>query len=131
MLRVPSVENLLKLLCEEGLIILLESSPKIPTNVQRMVVHVDSKPTAPILTYLRSMLTGGWVGEVSVEVTSVDVVRVLNGGNVGAYMQSCVAQFMRPFMFDGSIKGFCWKERGVRREKYVVDVARVALRVSI
>ena len=130
MLRVPSVENLLKLLCEEGLIIPLESSPKIPTKVQRMVVQVDSKPAAPILAYLRSMLRGGWAGEVSAEVTPVDVVRVLNGGDVGAYMQSCVAQFMRPFMFDGSIKGFCWKERGIRREKYVVDIARVALRVS-
>jgi hypothetical protein len=77
------------------------------------------------------MLKTEWDGLETVEVTAAEVVRGLNGGDVGVYRRSCVSQFMRPFLFDGSVEGYFWKETGgIHCEKYVVHVKRVMLRLD-
>ena len=129
LLRVPSVDRLVKLLCDEGLLRQITSSASVTgPNVQRMVVREGCKPTSCIKEYFKKMLKcGGWAGKDVVEVSAVDVVQVLNGGDVGVYRRSCVSQFMRPFLFDGSVEGYFWKgDGGVHCEKYVVHVARIA-----
>ena len=123
-LKVPSVKKLLKLLCDEGFI---APSPSAILSVKRMVVSEDSVPVASIVKYFKGMLSNEWGnGAQSAEVTAADVVRALNGGSVGAYRKSCVSQFMRPFLFDGSVEGYSWREGALQHEKYVVHVERVA-----
>ena len=129
-LKVTSVEKLLKLLCDEGLIVLVESSSQSP-KLKRMNVQGECAPPKNfIVEYLRKMLRGDWADEESVEVTAQDVVRVLNGGDVGTYRQSCVREFLKPFIADGSIEGFTWMEGAIQREKYVIHVARVVSKIN-
>ena len=131
LLRVPSVERLVKLLCDEKLIRQITSSATGP-DLQRMVVQEGSKPAACIKEYFEKMLKGEWAGKDVVDVSATDVVRVLNGGDVGVYRRSCVSQFMRPFLFDGSVEGYFWKgSGGIQCEKYIVHVARVAEKFEI
>ena len=130
-LKVPSVKKLLKLLCDEGFIVQTLSSTPATPSVKRMEVSGDSAPVASIVKYFRSMLSNEWSkGIKTAEVTAVDVVRTLNGGDVGTYRRSCVSQFMRPFLFDGSVEGYSWREGALHHEKYVVHVERVARRVN-
>lgn len=76
--------------------------------------------------YFQQMMLKEWVGKEVVEVSATDVVRVLNGGEVGVYRRSCVAQFMRPYLFDGSVEGYSWKGAGgAHCEKFIVHVARL------
>jgi hypothetical protein len=127
-LRVASVDKLLKLLCDENLIAPVESSVPMPT-LNRMTVQGQCAPPKPfIVEFLRKMIRGGW--DDTVEITALDVIKVLNGGDVGTYRQSCVREFLKPFISDGSIEGFTWMEGAIQREKYVVHVARVALRLE-
>ena len=133
MMRVPSVDRLLELLCSEGLIVVRTSSSsslrRAPV-VKRMTVVENCNPVASITKYFQRMLGREWVGLTTVEVTAADVVRVLNGGEVGAYKRSCVSQFMRPFLFDGSVEGYSWLEGAVYLEKYIVHVESVSKRLS-
>ena len=143
MLRVPSVERLLELLCSEGLIVvsgMMMTKLSVvqpvavvtPTTVvvKRMTVLENCTPVASILGYFKRMLGREWVGIPTVEVTAIDVVKALNGGDVGAYRRSCVSQFMRPFLFDGSVEGYSWKEGCVHLEKYIINVESVSIRVA-
>jgi hypothetical protein len=128
LLRVPSVERLVRLLCDEGLLRQVTSSGDSPNApLQRMVVRERCTPVMCIKEYFRRMLQGDeWAGKEVVEVSATDVVRVLNGGEVGAYRRSCVAQFMRPYLFDGSVEGYSWKGAGgTHCEKFIVHVARL------
>jgi hypothetical protein len=129
LLRIASVERLVKLLCNEGLI---AQSPVVSSRpVKRMTVQEECVPVPSILSYFKTMLDKEWRDSATVEVTAAEVVRVLNGGDVGAYRKSCVSQFMRPFLFDGSVEGYFWRDTGgIRCEKYVVHVSRVVLRVN-
>ena len=138
MLKVPSVERLLELLCSEGLIVVVgmmmmstQSAAAAPAVVvvRRMTVLENCTPVASMLRYFQTMLRREWVGITKVEVTAIDVVKALNGGDVGAYRRSCVSQFMRPFLFDGSVEGYSWKEGCVHFEKYIIDVERIASHV--
>ena len=132
MIRVRSVAKLLELLCREGLIVRVISSAPPPPTVRRMQVTEDSVVRTPIVTYFRTMLeNAAWKNMEVAEVTDSDVVKVLNGGEVGAYRRSCVAQFMRPFMFDGSVEGYSWKEGSIHCEKYVVHIRLVAGKLGI
>jgi hypothetical protein len=126
LLRVPSVERLVKLLCDEGLLRQVTSSGDSQNApLQRMVVREGCKPVMCIKGYFQQMLQE-WVGKEVVEVSATDVVRVLNGGEVGVYRRSCVAQFMRPYLFDGSVEGYSWKGAGgTHCEKFIVHVARL------
>ena len=100
--------------------------------VKRMEVSEDSVPVASIVKFFQGMLATEWNNDTieTAEVTAADVVRGLNGGSVGAYRKSCVSQFMRPFLFDGSVEGYSWREGAHHLEKYVVHVKRVAGRVN-
>lgn len=132
MLRVPSVERLMALLCDEGLI--APSAPRFSAmveGVKRMTVLEDSTPVACIVRYFQDKIEKEWAGAETVEVSAIDIVRALNGGDVGVYRRSCVPQFMRPFIFDGSVEAFFWREAGTRHEKYIINVARVAHRLKI
>ena len=129
-LNVPSVDRLLKLLCDEGLISQVTSRQQQQTPaLKRMVVREQTAPVSAIIGFFKQML-GEWADKDTVEVTAADVVRVLNGGDVGVYRKSCVSQFMRPFLFDGSVEGYTWKEGPVHHEKYLVHVPLVALKVA-
>ena len=131
MLKVPSVERLLELLCSEDLVVVQTSSPfRTAPVVKRMTVLEHCNPVALMTKYFQLMLGKEWVGFTTVEVTAVDVVKVLNGGEVGAYKRSCVSQFMRPFLFDGSVEGYSWKEGAVYLEKYIVHVELVSKRLA-
>jgi hypothetical protein len=127
LLRVPSVERLVKLLCDEGLLRQVTSSGDSQNApLQRMVVREGCKPVMCIKGYFQQMMLKEWVGKEVVEVSATDVVRVLNGGEVGVYRRSCVAQFMRPYLFDGSVEGYSWKGAGgTHCEKFIVHVARL------
>ena len=126
LLRVPCLDRLLQLLCEDGLIHPLEPSLCSPA-LKRMTVQGDRSPAkAFILEYFSTKIQTDWMGQDLVEVSAADVVRALNGGEVGTYRQSCVRQFLKPFIADGSIEGLCWMEGAIQREKYVVHIARVA-----
>ena len=137
-LRVPSVEKLLRLLCREGLIItVVASSP--PPSIQRMTVAEDCTPVSSIVKYFQDLLaskegssSSSWGDAETVETTATDIVKVLNGGGegMGVYRRSCVSQFMRPFIFDGSVEAYFWWENGTRNEKYVIHVAQVAKRIA-
>ena len=125
-LNVPSVDRLVKLLCNEGLISHVTSSNHQQAAVlKRMVVRERTTPVSAITKFFKQMLDG-WAEKDTVEVTAFDVVRVLNGGDVGVYKRSCVSQFMRPFLFDGSVEGYTWREGAIHHEKYVVHVQLVA-----
>jgi hypothetical protein len=129
LLRIVSVEKLVGLLCSEGLI--TKSSASTSQPLGRMTVQVECNPVPSILNYFKTMLKTEWDGVETVEVTAAEVVRGLNGGDVGVYRRSCVSQFMRPFLFDGSVEGYFWKETGgIHCEKYVVHVKRVMLRLD-
>jgi hypothetical protein len=129
LLRVPSVERLVRLLCEEGLLRQVTSSSSSSGDappLQRMVVRERCTPVKCIQEYLKRMLDEEWAGKEVVEVSATDVVRGLNGGEVGVYRRSCVAQFMRPYLFDGSVEGYSWKGAGgAHCEKFIVHVARL------
>ena len=130
--KVSSVKKLVKLLCDEGFIVqTIAATPATPL-VKRMEVSEDSVPVASIVKFFRGMLATEWNNDTieTAEVTAADVVRALNGGSVGAYRKSCVSQFMRPFLFDGSVEGYSWREGALHLEKYVVHVKRVAGRVN-
>jgi hypothetical protein len=134
LLKVPCVEKLVKLLCDEGLLrqITTSSATGSDQNLQRMVVREDCKPVSCIQAYFKKMIQGDWAGKDVVEVSATDVVRELNGGDAGVYRRSCVSQFMRPFMFDGSVEGYFWKGcGGAHCEKYIVHVTRVAERCEM
>jgi hypothetical protein len=91
-----------------------------------MVVRERCTPVKCIQEYLKRMLQEEWAGKEVVEVSATDVVRGLNGGEVGVYRRSCVAQFMRPYLFDGSVEGYSWKGAGgAHCEKFIVHVARL------
>ncbi len=140
-LRIPSVERLLGLLSKEGLITTARRSAGGDTIVtttasssviQRMTVKEDCAPVASIVKYFQDMLLKReWIGVETAEVTATDIVKALNGGSdVGVYRRSCVSQFMRPFIFDGSVEAYFWRESGgAPHEKYVIHVARVAQRL--
>ena len=130
-LKIPSVDRLLELLCTEGLIVVVQTSQsKLLPVVKRMTVLDNCTPVASIINYFRNMLEREWIGICTVEVTANDVVRALNRGDVGAYRKSCVPQFMRPFLFDGSVEGYSWKEGIIHMEKYVINVDLISERVS-
>jgi hypothetical protein len=124
LLRVPCVRTLLQLLCEEGLLKHVDHLPAL----RRMVVEGDCTAQANtlIVDYLERKIRKDWAGQSLVEVSAADVVRGLNGGEVGTYRQSCVRQFLKPFIADGSVEGFSWTEGSAQREKFVIHVAEVA-----
>ena len=127
LLRIANVEKLVGLLCSEGLIVKSSASTSQPLG--RMTVQVECNPVPSIVNYFKTMLKTEWNGLDTVDVTAAEVVRGLNGGDVGVYRRSCVSQFMRPFLFDGSVEGYFWKEAGgIHCEKYVVHVPRVMMR---
>jgi hypothetical protein len=125
MLKVPSIEDLLGLLCKEGLI-----TPVAGTYtpiLHRLIVRKDCEPTVPIINFFKKMLADGWALEKTVQITAADVVRVLNGGEVGTYRQTCVRQFMKSFLHNESVVGYVISVGGQIHEKYIVDVERVVL----
>jgi hypothetical protein len=128
MLKIPSVNALLKLLCTEGLIVPAAST--YTPKVDILSVDIESNPVTPIVDFFKTMLADGWAAEKSVQITAMDVIKVLNGGESGTYRQTCVRQFMKPFLFNQSVVGYAWSVGVHAREKYVVDVERVRRFIS-
>ena len=129
MFKVPSVKTLLSLLCDGGLLTPLAETHTF--RLSRLSAAGDFKMAACIVDFFQTMLADGWTDEESVQITSTDIVRVFNGGDVfGVYKQACVRQFMRPFLHEGSAMGFTWTTgTGIVCEKFVVDIA--AIKASI
>jgi hypothetical protein len=124
-LKIASVTDLLKMLSGDGLIV--ETAQPYSVAMKQLRVAMDCVPVAPIVSYFKKMLAKGWKG--SVEVSAADVVKGLNAGDVGVYRQTCVRQFMKPFIHDKSVTGWVWMEGAIQREKYVIDVEKVAARI--
>lgn len=127
-LRIASINDLLKMLSEDGLIV--ETAQPYSVKMKQLRVALDCAPVAPIVAYFKEMLSKGWEG-FSVEVSASDVVKVLNAGDVGVYRQTCVRQFMKPFIHDMSVTAWVWMEGAIQREKYVIDVQKVAARIRL